>query len=169
MGVPDGKPIALPIAEVEKVMGQALKEPTRPTASLYCSDGLTREMARLTLDAEGYDVLSAMEAPSDSDAFDADLTTRPGLLVMDESALVLVRERPSIPTIVLMSMASPMDAQDASALAEAQRPGSVPTFYLPAPFSPMELSRAAQRLRRMTRHRPHLAPAPGILASRASA
>lgn len=148
-------------------MGQALREPTGPTASLYCTDALTREMARLTLAAEGYEVITSAEYPDD--VIEITGGPRPGLLVMDESALVLTRERPRVPTIVLMSMASPLDAEDAMVLSESQPASATPTYYLPAPFSPMELTRAAQRLRRMSRQRAHLGPAPGLLAPRASA
>lgn len=94
-------------------------------------------MARLTLQAEGYDVMEV----DGGEVPDALLALLPAVLVLDEAALVRVAGKPAAPTVVLLSAASPLHVP------RDTRDGGSATTFVPSPWSPLELTRAARRVR----------------------
>ena len=136
-----------------KVMAETLEAAHRPLALLYCGDSLSGEMARLTLKSEGYGV---QEASSPREFEHRCSQERPGLVVVDEEALVTIPEHPTTPTLVLLSSASPLTTAESHEIAALHAVAGSAVHYLPAPFSPLELSRAARRLRSMWRPRSSL-------------
>ena len=134
-------------------MGQSAKETSRPTAVMMLQDTFTKDLTMMALHAEGYAVTST-SSPSEL-AFETGMG-RPALVVLDEPSLAMLEGRPESPTIVLLSMASPLTIDDVREIAAVNAAAGVATDYLPAPWSPLELTRAARRVRRMSRMKPQI-------------
>lgn len=125
----------------------------RPLALTYVSDPMTRDMARLSLRAEGY----VVQAAASRDDVDVE---RPSLLIVDEASLVTIPESLGAPTVVLLSQATDMTAEEAHEVSHIHSAAGAAVHFLPSPFSPLELVRAARRVRRMNRDRGMMMSAP---------